>query len=80
MTDSPAGRISPVEIEGRLKWAPVTGSEAVRVIDQNWIQIVRVVILLVAVLVTWRILAWQETNYTEAAREAAEQYVAGGDR
>ncbi len=76
MTDNPTGRVSPVEIEGRLKWAPVTGSDAVRVIDQNWIQIVRVAILLVAVVVTWQILAWQETNYTEAAREAAAQYAA----
>lgn len=76
MTDNPAGRVSPVEIEGRLKWAPVTGNDAVRVIDQNWIQIVRVVILLVAVLVTWRILAWQEANYTGASREAAQQYAA----
>ena len=76
MTDSPVGRVSPMEIEGRLKWAPVTGSDAVRVIDQNWIQIVRVVILLVAVVVTWQILTWQETNYTAAAREAAAQYAA----
>jgi LysM repeat protein len=46
----------------------------VRVIDHNWIQIVRVSILLIAVLVTWRILDWQEQNYASAAREAAQQH------
>lgn len=76
MTENPTGRVSPVEIAGRLKWAPVTGHDAVRVIDHSWIQIGRVVILLIAVLVTWRILAWQETNYTVSAREAAAQHAA----
>ncbi len=76
MTESPTGRVSPVESTGRLTWAPVTGHDAVRVIDHSWIQIGRVVILLAAVIVTWRILDWQETKYTDSAREAAVQYAA----
>ena len=69
------GNTSPFEVEGRLSWFPVTGTGTVRVIDHNWIQIVRVIILLVSVLVTWRILDWQEQNYTSAAREAAQQHI-----
>jgi LysM repeat protein len=76
VTESPTGRVSPVESTGRLTWSPVTGHDAVRVIDHSWIQIGRVVILLAAVLVTWRILDWQETKYTESARQTAVQYAA----
>ena len=73
MSESSVDKTSPLQVEGRLSWFPVTGTDAVRLIDHNWIQILRVCILLLAVLVTWRILDWQEQNYASAALQAAKQ-------
>ena len=53
-----------------LHWSKVTGPDALRPLDRHWIRYVRIILLLAAVLITWRILAWQDDGYRIAALEA----------
>ena len=46
-----------------LRWAKVTGPDAMQPLDRHWVRYVRLVLLLAAVLIAWRILAWQEDGY-----------------
>lgn len=62
---------SPRELGAELKWSKLTGPDAVKVIDHDWVRYLRVAILLAAVILTWRIMFWQESNYDAAAARAA---------
>lgn len=53
-----------------LRWVKVTGPDALRPLDRHWVRYVRLALLLAAVLIAWRILAWQEDGYRAAASEA----------
>ena len=53
-----------------LRWAKVTGPDAMQPLDRHWVRYVRLVLLLAAVLIAWRILAWQEDGYRDAASAA----------
>lgn len=53
-----------------LRWAKVTGPDALRPLDRHWVRYVRLALLLAAVLIAWRILAWQEDGYKAAASAA----------
>ena len=64
--DSESG--PPVQPE--LRWVKVTGPDALRPLDRHWVRYVRLALLLAAVLIAWRILAWQEDGYRAAASEA----------
>ena len=66
VTDTDSG--PPVEPE--LRWVKVTGPDALRPLDRHWVRYVRLALLLAAVLIAWRILAWQEDGYRAAASEA----------
>lgn len=55
----------------RSQWFSVSSPQSIKAIDRNWVQITRVVLLLVAVLVTWRALALQEDGYDRAANTAS---------
>ncbi len=57
-------------IEPELRWVKVTGPDALRPLDRHWVRYVRLALLLAAVLIAWRILAWQEDGYRAAASEA----------
>ena len=56
--------------EPGLQWSKVTGPDALIPLDRHWIRYVRIILLLMAVLITWRILAWQDDGYRTAALEA----------
>ena len=71
MNDPRSRRITPQQVGTDLRWAKVTGPEAVKVIDREWIRYARIVILLAAVVLTWQIVRWQESNYDDAAARAA---------
>lgn len=66
VSDGEAG--PPVQPE--LRWVKVTGPDALRPLDRHWVRYVRLALLLAAVLIAWRILAWQEDGYRAAASEA----------
>lgn len=66
VSDSEAGPA----IEPELRWVKVTGPDALRPLDRHWVRYVRLALLLAAVLIAWRILAWQEDGYRAAASEA----------
>ena len=53
-----------------LRWAKVTGPDAMQPLDRHWVRYVRLALLLAAVLIAWRILAWQEDGYRAAASAA----------
>ena len=57
-------------VQPELRWAKVTGPDALRPLDRHWVRYVRLALLLAAVLIAWRILAWQEDGYRAAASEA----------
>ena len=54
-----------------VEWVKVSGPEALVPLDRHWIRYLRVVLLAAAVLIAWRILAWQEDAYQLAAAAAA---------
>lgn len=57
-------------VQPELRWVKVTGPDALRPLDRHWVRYVRLALLLAAVLIAWRILAWQEDGYRAAASEA----------
>lgn len=59
-----------VAISPEVRWVKTSGSDALQPLDRHWIRYVRIVLLLAAVLITWRILAWQDDGYGDAAAEA----------
>ena len=71
VSDAEAGPPVPPE----LRWAKVTGPEAFEPLDRHWIRYVRIALLLAAVLIAWRILAWQEDGYRAAAAAAGSGVV-----
>lgn len=62
-------------VQPELRWAKVTGPDALRPLDRHWVRYVRLALLLAAVLIAWRILAWQEDGYRAAASAAGSQAV-----
>ncbi len=66
MTTESAG----VDGAPEIRWVTVTGPEALQPLDRHWIRYVRLGLLFAAVLITWRILAWQEDGYRAAAAGA----------
>ncbi|MYD94879.1 MAG: LysM peptidoglycan-binding domain-containing protein [Chloroflexi bacterium] len=73
VTDTESG--PPVEPE--LRWVKVTGPDALRPLDRHWVRYVRLALLLAAVLIAWRILAWQEDGYRAAASAAGDAALRG---
>lgn len=73
VSDSEAGPA----IEPELRWVKVTGPEALRPLDRHWVRYVRLALLLAAVLIAWRILAWQEDGYRAAASAAGDAALRG---
>ena len=61
-----------------VEWVKVSGPEALAPLDRHWIRYLRVVLLAAAVLIAWRILAWQEDAYQLAAAAAPSAQVAPG--
>ncbi len=53
-----------------VEWVKVSGPEALAPLDRHWIRYLRVALLAAAVLIAWRILAWQEDSYQLAAAAA----------
>lgn len=53
-----------------VEWAKVAGPDALAPLDRHWMRYLRVVLLAAAVLIAWRILAWQEDSYQLAAAGA----------
>lgn len=53
-----------------VEWVKVSGPDALAPLDRHWIRLVRVALLAAAVLIAWRILAWQEDTYLLAAAGA----------
>ena len=74
MNDPRSQRVTPQQVGTDLRWAKVTGPAAVKVIDRDWIRYVRIAILLAAVVLTWQIVRWQESNYDGAAAGAASTH------
>ncbi len=64
-------------IEPELRWVKVTGPDALRPLDRHWVRYVRLALLLAAVLIAWRILAWQEDGYRAAASAAGDAALRG---
>ena len=58
-----------------VEWVKVSGPEALAPLDRHWIRYLRVVLLAAAVLIAWRILAWQEDAYQLAAAAAPSAQV-----
>ena len=69
MSQEPA---TPPDVE----WVKVSGPEALAPLDRHWIRYLRVLLLAAAVLIAWRILAWQEDAYQFAAAAAPSAQVA----
>jgi LysM repeat protein len=59
-------------VEPEVRWAKVTGPDALEPLDRHWVRYVRLGLLLAAVLIAWRILAWQEDGYRAAASAAGD--------
>ncbi|HCU72450.1 MAG: hypothetical protein CL790_06955 [Chloroflexi bacterium] len=53
-----------------VRWVKTSGSDALQTLDRHWIRYVRITLLFAAVVITWRILAWQDDGYREAAVNA----------
>ena len=64
-------------VQPELRWVKVTGPDALRPLDRHWVRYVRLVLLLAAVLIAWRILAWQEDGYRAAASAAGDAALRG---
>ena len=64
-------------VQPELRWVKVTGPDALRPLDRHWVRYVRLALLLAAVLIAWRILAWQEDGYRAAASAAGEAVLRG---
>ncbi len=64
-------------VQPELRWVKVTGPDALRPLDRHWVRYVRLALLLAAVLIAWRILAWQEDGYRAAASAAGEATMRG---
>ncbi len=64
-------------VQPELRWVKVTGPDALRPLDRHWVRYVRLGLLLAAVLIAWRILAWQEDGYRAAASAAGDLAVRG---
>ena len=60
-------------VQPELRWVKVTGPDALRPLDRHWVRYVRLALLLAAVLIAWRILAWQEDGYRAAASAAGSE-------
>ena len=73
VSDAESGPPVPPE----LRWVKVTGPDALRPLDRHWVRYVRLALLLAAVLIAWRILAWQEDGYRAAASAAGSATVLG---
>ncbi len=71
MNDLGINRVTPHEVGTDLRWSKVTGPEAVKIIDRDWIRYVRILILFVAVVLTWLVINWQESKFDAAAASAA---------
>ena len=61
-----------------VEWVKVSGPEALAPLDRHWIRYLRVLLLAAAVLIAWRILAWQEDAYQLAAAAAPSAQVVPG--
>ena len=59
-----------------VRWVKTSGSDALQTLDRHWIRYVRLTLLFAAVVITWRILAWQDDGYREAAVYAGAAYSA----
>lgn len=59
-----------------VRWVKTSGSDALQTLDRHWIRYVRITLLFAAVVITWRILAWQDDGYREAAVYAGAVYSA----
>lgn len=66
VSDAESGPPVPPE----LRWVKVAGPDALRPLDRHWVRYLRLALLLAAVLIAWRILAWQEDGYKAAASAA----------
>ena len=64
-------------VQPELRWVKVTGPDALRPLDRHWVRYVRLALLLAAVLIAWRILAWQEDGYRAAASAAGDAALRG---
>ena len=71
MNDLGINRVTPHEVGTDLRWSKVTGPEAVKIIDRDWIRYVRILILFGAVVLTWFVVNWQESKFDAAASNAA---------
>ncbi|MCY3800337.1 MAG: LysM peptidoglycan-binding domain-containing protein [Chloroflexi bacterium] len=71
MNDLGIDRVTPHEVGTELRWSKVTGPDAVKIIDRDWIRYLRILILFVAVVLTWLVVNWQESKFDSAASNAA---------
>ena len=71
MNDLGIDRVTPHEVGTELRWSKVTGPDAVKIIDRDWIRYLRILILFVAVALTWLVVNWQESKFDSAASNAA---------
>ncbi len=71
MNDPGINRVTPHEVGTELRWSKVTGPNAVKIIDRDWIRYVRILILFVAVVLTWLVVNWQDSAFDAAASNAA---------
>lgn len=71
LNDLRANRVTPEEIGTELRWSKVTGPDAIRIIDRDWIRYVRILFLFSAVVLAWRVMSWQESKFDAAAANAA---------
>lgn len=70
MNEASREHVAPAEAGDEPRWFKVTGPEAVKVIDRDWVRYVRIALLLAAVIISWRVQAWQEAKYDAAALRA----------
>ena len=71
MNDLGINRVTPHEVGTDLRWSKVTGPDAVKIIDRDWIRYARILVLFVAVVLTWLVVNWQESKFDAAASKAA---------
>ena len=50
-----------------VQWPKVSGPDALDSLDRHWMRYLRVALIAAAVLIMWRLLAWQEDGYFTAA-------------
>lgn len=63
--------VSPQQIDGRLRWQPVTGEAIVAAGRFDWIALVRLLVLAAAAAVAFLALEWQTGVYERAAHNSA---------